>query len=79
MASLEQQLSELAARLTNLRNSIPVDGAVVGVVIELHKPGNGGTYPRLREPKGNRLANGQRTMNLKVENVKEDLCSQSAG
>ena len=71
MASLEQQLSELVARLANLRDSIPVDDAVVGVVIEPHKPGNGSTYPRLRAPRGNTLANGKRTMSLKVEDVEK--------
>ena len=71
MASLEQQLSELVARLANLRDSIPVDDAVVGVVIEPHRPGNGITYPRLRAPKGKTLANGKRTMRLKTEDVQE--------
>ena len=71
MASLEQQLSELAVRLTNLRDSIPVDDTVVGVVLEPHRPGNGITYPRLRAPKGKTLANGKRTMSLKTEDVQE--------
>lgn len=71
MAFLEQQLSKLAAQLTKLRDSIPVDDAVVGVVLEQHSPGNGSTYPRLRAPKGKTLANGQRTMSLKPSDVEE--------
>lgn len=63
MASLAQQLSKLAAQLAaNLRDSIPVGDAVIGVVLEQHSPGNGSTYPRLRAPKGKTLANGKRTI-----------------
>lgn len=71
MASLAQQLSKLAAQLTNLRDSIPVDNAVVGVVLEQHSPGNGRTYPRLRSPRGKTLANGKRTMSLKPSDVEK--------
>ena len=71
MPSLEQQLSAFAAQLERLRDAIPVDKAVVGVMLERHSPGNGSTHTRLRAPKGKMLANGKRTMSLKVEEVEE--------
>lgn len=68
---LEQQLSKLVAKLTNLRDSSPVDDTVVGVVLEPHRPGNDSTYPRLRAPKRKTLVNGKRTMSLKPSDVEE--------
>ena len=69
MAFLEQQLSALAGQLAQLRDAIPVDQATIAVTLEKHSPGNGSTYNRLRVPKGKALANGKRTMSLKVEDV----------
>ena len=41
------------------------------MTLEKHSPGNGSTYTRLRAPKGKALANGKRTMSLKIEDVAE--------
>lgn len=71
MASLEQQLAQLATQLERLQQAIPVDEQVAGLTLELHRPGNGSTYHRLRAPKGLTLANGKRTMSLKAEDVPE--------
>ena len=69
MASLKQQLSQLADQVERWRDAIPVEARTVGVTIEQHSPGNGSIYTRLRVPKGKALANGKRTMSLKAEDV----------
>ena len=69
MASLAQQIANLADQLEKLSDAIPVDEQTAGITLEQHSPGNGSTYTRLRAPKGQTLANGKRTMSLKVEDV----------
>lgn len=71
MAFLEQRLSSLVSQLEQLHDAIPVDQATIAVTLEKHSPGNGSTYTRLRAPKDKALANGKRTMSLKVEDVAE--------
>ena len=67
MASLEQQLDNLAHQLEKLKTAIPVDEQAIGITLEKHDPGNGGSYHRLRARKGKRLVNGKRTMSLSAE------------
>lgn len=71
MASLKQQIANLAKQLEVMRDTVPVDEQVLGITLEQHSPGNGSTYTRLRAPKGKTLANGKRTMSLKAEDVQE--------
>lgn len=71
MASLKQQIANLAKQLEVMRDTVPVDEQVLGLTLEQHSPGNGSTYTRLRAPKGKTLANGNRTMILKAEDVQE--------
>ena len=71
MASLKQQIANLAKQLEVMRDTVPVDEQVLGLTLEQHSPGNGSTYTRLRAPKGKTLANGKRTMSLKAEDVQE--------
>ena len=67
MASLEQQLANLAHQLEKLKTAIPVDEQAIGITLEKHDPGNGGSYHRLRAREGKRLVNGKRTMSLSAE------------
>lgn len=71
MASLAQHLSTLAARLEQHLETISVDPQAAGLTIETHSPGNGSTYTRLRARKGQKLPNGNRTMQLDAKEQAE--------